>query len=64
MYGDPLQRFEQILQQNDIPMNPEQRFITEAEHVHSSTDEFSRVFNELRTELGLDMEPGRGEAAL
>ena len=64
MYGDPLQSFEQILQQNDIPMNPEQRFITEAEHVHSSTDEFSRVFNELRTELGLDMEPGRGEAAL
>ena len=63
MYGEPLQGFEQVLHQHDVSMNSQQRFITEAEHVHSSTDEYARLFNELRTDLGLDGEPGRGEAA-
>ncbi len=30
------------------------RFITEAEHVHSSSDEFARRFDELRYRLGVE----------
>jgi hypothetical protein len=30
------------------------KFITEAEHVHSSSDEYFRQFQELRTRLGMD----------
>jgi hypothetical protein len=30
------------------------RFITEAEHVHSSTDEMARSFQEIRYRLGLE----------
>jgi hypothetical protein len=30
------------------------RFITEAEHVHSSSDELMREFEQLRYRLGLD----------
>jgi len=60
MYGNPLSGFEQTLKSHNIDLNPNQRFITEAEHVHSSTDDFTRQFHELRTDLGLDGEPGRG----
>jgi hypothetical protein len=30
------------------------RFITEAEHVHSSSDRYTRIFEELQTRLGMD----------
>jgi hypothetical protein len=30
------------------------KFITEAEHVHSSSQEFARQFEELRYRLGID----------
>jgi hypothetical protein len=32
------------------------KFITEAEHVHSSSDQYSRVFDELRMRLGIDVD--------
>ena len=67
IYGNPLGGFENTLADHEIELNPQQRFITEAEHVHSSTDEYARLFQELRTELGLDGETGQrggGEAAL
>ncbi len=56
MYGSPLEGFEFTLENNNVKPNPKQRFITEAEHVHSSTDEFLKRFNELRVDLGLDGE--------
>jgi hypothetical protein len=56
IYGDPLEPFEGILQSRGVPCLQNIRFITEAEHVHSSTDEYGRVFEELKTRLGMDEE--------
>jgi hypothetical protein len=30
------------------------RFITEAEHVHSSSEHYARIFEELQTRLGME----------
>ena len=37
------------------------KFITEAEHVHSSSDAFCRQFEELKMRLGMDADFDRGE---
>lgn len=54
VYGDNLQRYEAILRDRSIDCNEEIKFITEAEHVHSSNDEYARQFDELKTRLGMD----------
>ena len=37
-----------------IERNEDLKFITEAEHVHSSSDKFASEFDELRMRLGMD----------
>jgi hypothetical protein len=54
VYGEPLREFEALLRAYGVPCSPNLRFITEAEHVHSSSDEFARQFAELRMRLGMD----------
>jgi hypothetical protein len=54
VYGQDLSDFEDILKSYRIPCHEQIRFIIEAEHVHSSTDEHSRRFDELRYRLGID----------
>ena len=54
VYGDELKEFENVLAERSIARNEQIRFITEAEHVHSSSDIYSRQFDELRTRLGMD----------
>jgi hypothetical protein len=54
IYGDPLAPFEEILQSRGVLCRDEMRFLTEAEHVHSSTDDFCREFEILKTRLGID----------
>ncbi len=54
IYGSPLEPFEHVLEQNGIHCNEHIHFITEAEHVHSSSDTLFRQFGQLQTELGLD----------
>ncbi len=54
MYGQPLAEFEQILQQSDVYPHGDMRFITEAEHVHSSSEDFYRTFEELTMRLGME----------
>lgn len=54
MYGSPLEQFEHILEINNVGEKQDIRFITEAEHVHSSSETFARTFHSLRTDLGLD----------
>jgi hypothetical protein len=56
MYGQDLSEFEKVLEQWGLPRCEDMRFITEAEHVHSSSDEMSRGFQQLRYRLGLDDE--------
>lgn len=54
IYGSPLEQFEYVLESRGVPCKPQMQFITEAEHVHSSTEAFEFEFNQLRTDLGLD----------
>jgi hypothetical protein len=54
MYGHDLSDFEDVLSNHGVDCSDTIRFITEAEHVHSSSDEFSRKFDELRFRLGID----------
>ena len=54
IYGDQLQEYESILRRRSVGCNEQVRFITEAEHVHSSSDAYARQFDELRTRLGVD----------
>jgi len=53
-YGSPLERFEHVLIQHDIYPDEDIRFISEAEHVHSSTDGFAKEFCRLQSALGMD----------
>jgi len=54
VYGAQLKQFEGVFGQRRIGCNDEMKFITEAEHVHSSNDRYAREFDELKTRLGMD----------
>ena len=54
VYGNDLQPFEEILEANGVRCNEQMQFITEAEHVHSSCEEYVEKFHALQTELGMD----------
>lgn len=53
-YGADLSEHEQALRSRNVPCCDEMKFITEAEHVHSTSERFSREFEELRMRLGMD----------
>jgi hypothetical protein len=53
-YGHDLAPFEEVLGDRRIPCHDKMKFITEAEHVHSSSDQFAREFEELKMRLGMD----------
>jgi hypothetical protein len=53
-YGQDLTAFEEVLRGRSVPRNEQIKFITEAEHVHSSSDAYQRQFEELKTRLGMD----------
>lgn len=54
VYGNTLHEFEDILDERDIPRNDEIKFITEAEHVHSSSEQYAEQFEQLKIRLGMD----------
>jgi hypothetical protein len=54
VYGDQLGEFEDVYRQRRIGCDEELRFITEAEHVHSSSDRYATEFDELKMRLGMD----------
>jgi hypothetical protein len=54
LYGHELVDFEDILDDYGLPCNEKIKFITEAEHVHSSTEEFTRQFEQMKYRLGID----------
>jgi hypothetical protein len=56
VYGDQLKEFEKAFDQRAVGCDEQIRFITEAEHVHSSSDVYAQQFDELRTRLGMDGE--------
>ena len=54
VYGQENQDYRQALEQNGLHCREEMRFITESEHIHSSTDEFHERFEQLCFHLGID----------
>ena len=54
IYGHDLSEFESVLADHGIECDDEIKFLTEAEHVHSSSDVYARQFEELRYRLGID----------
>ena len=53
-YGQDLSSFENTLIDHSIDCDEELKFITEAEHVHSSSDEYLDSFDQLKYRLGID----------
>lgn len=54
VYGQPLRDYENVFQRFGIRCDQKLKFITEAEHVHSSSDKYSQKFEELQMTLGMD----------
>jgi hypothetical protein len=54
MYGHDLEPFEAILEEHGLYQSETLRFITEAEHIHSSTDEMDEQFVDLRYRIGVE----------
>lgn len=54
VYGQELRSFEDVLDSQNLPCCDQMKFITEAEHVHSSSDQYRDQFEELRMRLGID----------
>ena len=53
-YGSDNWAFETIFGDYGLRCSEDLKFITEAEHVHSSSDHYHRQFEELKTRLGMD----------
>ena len=54
VYGNPLGAYEDIFRRFGIPKDDKIKFLTEAEHVHSSSDKYFQTFDELKMRLGMD----------
>ena len=54
VYGESLEPFEEILHSHGIQNVQDMKFITEAEHVHSSSERYAQLFEELKVEFGMD----------
>jgi len=55
VYSHSVSEFEQVFQSRGIPCDEQMKFITEAEHVHSSSDTYYDQLQELKTHLGMDV---------
>ena len=54
IYGNELTDYERILRGYKVDCDDEMKFITEAEHVHSSSDDYVEQFEELKMRLGME----------
>lgn len=54
VYGNKLTPYENVLIDAHLNCREDMRFITEAEHVHSTTERFVQEFDELKMRLGMD----------
>jgi len=54
VYGNPLREYEQVFARFGVRRDDKMKFITEAEHVHSSSDKYYQSFDELKMRLGMD----------
>jgi hypothetical protein len=54
VYGKELRAYERILLDSEVPCRDDMRFITEAEHVHSTNDDYIQQFEQLKMRLGME----------
>jgi len=54
VYGEDLSEYERLLRDRELPCNDSMKFITEAEHVHSTSDVFAQQFEALKIRIGAD----------
>ena len=54
VYGSPLEQFEFLMESHGVVEDQNLKFVTEGEHIHSSSDKYLERFLQLRTDLGLD----------
>lgn len=59
-YGSPMEPFERVLISNDVYIDEEIRFLTEAEHVHTSSDQMHDQFQSLAMRLGMESDSEDG----
>jgi hypothetical protein len=54
VYAKSLLPYEKILSQHNVPRNETMEFLTDAEHIHITRDEYVRRFKTLQMSLGMD----------
>lgn len=54
VYGEDTDEAQAILGQRNVPQINTIRFLTEAEHVHSSRESYQRDFDQLKSRLGME----------
>jgi hypothetical protein len=54
VYGKELREYERILIDAELPCREDMHFITEAEHVHSTNDDYIQQFEQLKMRLGME----------
>jgi hypothetical protein len=54
VYGNDLTAYEGVMIDNYLDCREDIKFITEAEHVHTTTEQFIQDFEELKLRLGMD----------
>ena len=54
VYGNPLRAYEDVFARFGVKRDDKMKFLTEAEHVHSSSDKYFQSFDELKMRLGMD----------
>jgi hypothetical protein len=54
VYGKPLTAYEAVFERFGIRRDEQMKFLTEAEHVHSSSDRYLSQFEEMKLALGMD----------
>jgi len=58
VYGSQLKEYERLFNARSVRCNDQMKFITEAEHVHSSSEYYAEQFEQLKTRLGIDSRYG------
>jgi hypothetical protein len=54
VYGKDLKSYERVMLDSRVPCREDMRFITEAEHVHSTCERYVEEFEQLKMRLGMD----------
>ena len=54
VYGKDLWEYERLMLESGLSCHDQMKFVTEAEHVHATNDDYIQQFEELKMRLGID----------